>query len=674
MNKSLKYVLIGVGAVLALMSVAVAAFVATFDPNAYKAEAAQAVKDATGRELAIAGDLELELFPWLALKAGRVELGNAAGFSGPFASLEGLEARVRVAPLLRGELEIGAVVLRGVTVALAVDAEGRDNWSDLDKGGGMGADTSAATPATTGSALRFSVAGVRIDGATLGYSDAQSSASASLHLKEFETGAIATGIPLRFKGSAELSSTAPALKAAVGFNGVLTAEHSLEQLEVELDAEGDMLPAPLKDAQLSIAKVAMGEPLAITGLQLRAWGLELSGDLALAAGADAAAGSRLTGHLEAAEFAPRGLLKAFGIAVPATADPKALSSMKFTFDLEQQGDKLALDKLKLMIDGTTLSGRIALDSIERSALRFDLSVDAFDADRYLPPPAPAAEPAADGGIETLALPRDALRGHDIAGTLRAGKLAVAKVDLSDLRVSLVARDGRLTVKPFGAALYGGKVQGEAALDARGEVPAASIRLALAGVRIGDLLKDAFDSNMVSGAAKLDLDLAGHGETVGALKRDLDGTVRFEVVDGVIEGFNLWKEVRLGWAKYKKHQTAAASEPDRTPFESVRGGASVTDGVATLEDVRAIIQFAEATAKGRIDLGASRLKVEAKAKITAAPEFGPGENLTDLKGVTLPVGISGPFAKPKIDVDMTKAAISMLKPDGKLKKKLKGLIG
>ena len=44
-------------ALVALALVAVAAFVATFDPNRYKDEAAQAVKDATGRELVIAGDL-----------------------------------------------------------------------------------------------------------------------------------------------------------------------------------------------------------------------------------------------------------------------------------------------------------------------------------------------------------------------------------------------------------------------------------------------------------------------------------------------------------------------------------------------------------------------------------------------------------------------------------------
>ena len=122
----------------------------------------------------------------------------------------------------------------------------------------------------------------------------------------------------------------------------------------------------------------------------------------------------------------------------------------------------------------------------------------------------------------------------------------------------------------------------------------------------------------------------------------------------------------------------SSDPDRTEFEQFSGGAQVVDGVATLEGVRAAIRFAEATAKGRIDLGKGTLKVTAQAKVNEAPDFGPGENLKDLKGVTLPVVISGPFAKPKVEVDMVKAAASLLKPDmlkeEKLRKKLKGLFG
>jgi uncharacterized protein involved in outer membrane biogenesis len=178
---------------------------------------------------------------------------------------------------------------------------------------------------------------------------------------------------------------------------------------------------------------------------------------------------------------------------------------------------------------------------------------------------------------------------------------------------------------------------------------------------------------------MSLDLAGSGATLGDVKRGLDGTVRFDVAQGTLESFNVWKEVRKAWATYKRRETAAVSEPDRTEFEALRGGADIEDGRATLVGVTAAIPFAAVTAKGAIDLKARALDVAAQAKVVGAPVFGPKEDFSELKGATLPIDIEGSFDDPKVGVDVLKAAASTLKPekllkDEKLKKKLKGLFG
>jgi AsmA protein len=677
MDKPVKYTMFALGGLLVLALIAVAAFVATFDPNRYKDEAAQAVKDATGRELVIVGDLELELFPWLALRTGMVELGNAPGFVGPFLTLDSARARVRVLPLLHGEVEIGELALEGAALRLAVDTGGRDNWSDLLRAEGE----TAADGAGGGAAPPISIAGVVVSDATLAYRDARDGSGATVSELSLRTSAIELGAPLTVAG--ELRFALEGMTAGAPLAGKLRYAATIipgqalriTNLDLGLDAEGGPLPAPLADGRFQAKQLAFGETVKFEGVRIGAWGLAFEGALTRAPDA---AGARTTGTLELAPFAPREVLPKLGIAVPVTADPKALSSLSGALALEHQGDGLVLSGLKLKLDQSTLTGSLALESIARKALRFELALDAFDADRYLPPPADSAQPLEVGGLDAVPLNVDWLRGLDVVGTLKAGRLAIAKFDLSDLRVGVDARGGRLWIKPLGAALYGGKVQGEIVVDARGAAPAGKVALALAGVRINDLLKDAFDSTLVSGVASVDLDLAGSGATVGALKRDLDGTLRFAVEDGALESFSVWKTARIAWAKYKGRQTTAQSEPDRTEFEQISGGAQVVDGVATLEGVRAAIRFAEATAKGRIDLGQGTLKVTAQAKVVEAPDFGPGENLKDLAGVTLPVEISGPFAKPKVEVDMVKAAASMIKPDvlkdQKLRKKLKGLFG
>ena len=89
MSRVLKILGILIVTVVAVAVFAAIVFMLVFDPNDYKDKIAAGVKEATGRELVIEGDLRLSLFPWLAVEMGKTELGNAPGFDdAPFASFE----------------------------------------------------------------------------------------------------------------------------------------------------------------------------------------------------------------------------------------------------------------------------------------------------------------------------------------------------------------------------------------------------------------------------------------------------------------------------------------------------------------------------------------------------------------------------------------------------------
>ena len=84
--------------IVVLASVAIYVF---FDPNEYRDEISAAVKESTGRDLTIEGDLSLSLFPWLAIEVGRTELGNAEGFGDqPFLEFEAASLSIRLMPLI----------------------------------------------------------------------------------------------------------------------------------------------------------------------------------------------------------------------------------------------------------------------------------------------------------------------------------------------------------------------------------------------------------------------------------------------------------------------------------------------------------------------------------------------------------------------------------------------
>ena len=113
-------------------------FVVVFvDPNDYRDDIQRIVKEKTGRELTLSGDLKLSVFPWIALEAGPAALGDAQGFGPePFVSIKHARLGVRLMPLLSGKVEVGNVRLDGARIRLITDERGRDNWADLGKSEG----------------------------------------------------------------------------------------------------------------------------------------------------------------------------------------------------------------------------------------------------------------------------------------------------------------------------------------------------------------------------------------------------------------------------------------------------------------------------------------------------------------------------------------------------------
>lgn len=119
-----------VAAALAAVSIGGLVLVAVFiNPNDYKPQIEAAVLKATGRQLVLGGDLSLSVFPTIHIEAGPAELKDDPSFGQEsFLRLEKASASVRLFPLLRGKVEIGAVAVSGVRLNLAVNKEGKANW------------------------------------------------------------------------------------------------------------------------------------------------------------------------------------------------------------------------------------------------------------------------------------------------------------------------------------------------------------------------------------------------------------------------------------------------------------------------------------------------------------------------------------------------------------------
>ena len=117
-----------------VLLIVVAAIVAPMmiDPNDYREQIQTVVKEKTGRDLAINGDLSVSLFPWIGIGLNEVILSNAVGFkAAPFAKIQEANVKVKLLPLLSQHVEVSTVVLKGMSLNLEKNQAGKTNWDDM---------------------------------------------------------------------------------------------------------------------------------------------------------------------------------------------------------------------------------------------------------------------------------------------------------------------------------------------------------------------------------------------------------------------------------------------------------------------------------------------------------------------------------------------------------------
>jgi AsmA protein len=696
----IKRILIIFGIVVALLLTAIVLIPLLFNPNDYKDKIADLARDATGRELAIIDDMKLSLFPWIGVEFGRVEFANAAGFSAqPFARIAAAKVKVRLLPLLQRRIEVDTVTLHGLEVSLETAADGRTNWDDLAALGATegGARRETPPPSNGAAALALpaalSIGGLDVRDGALHWRDDAGGTRFDISGLRLASDRIEAGKPVDLQLAFDLHGDQPALAGRLELSTRLTADLAQQRLRAEnlrLDTvlAGQDMPVDKLELKLQtdaeadlagqvyrLAKLRLGVDLSsanLPGGRLRA---ELQGsagadlnrqttelpDFVLAAQGVTLRGTlratelletpRVAGHLTADAFNPREVLRALGKAAPQTADAAALTRAEFAIDLEAAGDRAAVTALKLQLDDSTLTGTAAVRNFAAPALTFDLALDRIDLDRYLPPSqdTPVAATPAAAAPAALQLPLDTLRALDLDGRLTSGQLRVSGLSLADLRVTVHAKDGLIALAPLGANLYGGRYTGNIRLDARGAVPAFAFNESLSNIQAAPLLKDLLDNETFSGTADFALEATTRGDTEAALLRSLNGQARFSLRDGAVKGFNTAQMIREAKAKLEG-RPAPPPAANQTDLSELGATLRFDGGIARNDDLHASSPYLRIGGNGQADLIKQQLDYRLRVKLVGNEIGQGGEQPGNLKGIEIPIRISGAFAAPSVALD------------------------
>lgn len=274
-------------ALTAVMALAIGLLV--FDPNENKDWIARKFQEQTGRELTLGGNLELSFYPWLGLRAERVAVGNAVGFSdAPLLAANELAFRIKLRPLLGGRYEIDTVTVDGLRVSLEVAGNGLDNWSSL-AGGNAGA-TEGTPPATGGgnSAIlnNLVIGGVNISDSSLIYDDAFSGTHYEITGLELSIGELAFGDPLDLRLRFNASSRAPQLAAATTLEGTVLYDMAQQRydfapLQLRSTLRGPGVPSGSADLTLdtALSMNAGDDTLTLNDLVLAGLGMRVTANV-----------------------------------------------------------------------------------------------------------------------------------------------------------------------------------------------------------------------------------------------------------------------------------------------------------------------------------------------------------------------------------------------------------
>ncbi|MDO8891697.1 MAG: AsmA family protein [Sulfurimicrobium sp.] len=726
MNRYLKYGLAAVAGVALLFVLLLVTVSLVINPNDYKPQIIQMVKDKKQRTLTLAGDIKLAFFPRLGFDLGRASVSEFQSDK-EFAAVDSARLYLSWWPLLKKELVVDQVRVEGLRANLVRFKDGTTNFDDLLK------------KDEEDKQLKFDIDSVKIGKSALTFKDEMGGRQFALSRIELRTGRLANARPTQVELGFGLQGDKPGIKADVKLATELSFDtdakrFSLRGMNLEILGEaaglsglaagikgdlafdqnsGALLAENLAvavagkkgaddvDVRLLAPKVQWtADKLATDKIDLVATVKRPKGEMGLVANLPALAGdgesfragvlnvdlslsqadgeykgklsSPLSGDLKSKRF----VLSDIKANLAASDGKMPRGGMKLEIagsaELDVEHQDVAL-KLVSRLDESTIKANLGASPFANPHLRIDVDVDQIDVDRYLPPK------AKEENTPEKPLDFSALKTLNASGSVKIGSLKLYNVKASNVRLEFRAGDGRLEVSPLAASLYQGAASGSLSLNAAG--PAVAVRQNITGVSIGPLLKDALDKDVLEGRGSVNIDVSAQGNAVSAMKKSLQGKAALNLRDGAVKGINIaatLREAKSRLGVLKGESVQAASAKEQTDFTELAASFNIQRGVAHNEDLAAKSPLLRLAGNGDIDIGAERLNYLAKATVVGTLKGQGGRELEALKGVTVPVRISGPFATPKFALDFNALVTESVKQEVKgraqevLKEGLKGL--
>ena len=683
----MKRVLLIVSGIAALLIIAAFSVPFFIPKSVYKNQIENAATNALQRDVTLAGDVKISVFPRISASVEQVSVANPDGFATPNMIEAGaLRGSVKWMPLLSRRVDVQEIAFVDADVFLQRKADGNTNWEF--------ASSKEASPPPEGTNGSFD-AGIEsaiLKNASLIFQDDQSGETYKLSELDLEASlrgmdqplsatasgrfqeqaftvdiwldapeALTRNLPaqaqldlasdlanIKYDGSVQLGD-APSLNGT--FETVVADLAALTQ-QFELD-----VPARSALGRLQVAGKASGalDSPSLTELKLThdsdllsasyEGSVSLNGD-GTVAGTLSIASDRMRDLLSAAaiELAPGDTLQTFAVSGAANGTFKSVM----------------VNNLNLSLDALRGTGQAGIDvSATTPRIIGDLSVPALDLTPFMGEPDPektnqGIQPWSD---ETLEL--SGLKSVNANLSLEVGSLTIGDVELTDAVMDVDLTDGLLTADLSQFKAFSGLWLGKLTVDARPATPKVGFDMQGQNVAVANLLGTLAGFDSLTGTGQFKVSAQSSGTSIDAIMQAIDGEVSTSLSDGVVKGLNVAALVRSASSLKQAIATGsiqelnfgeALSQNAETDFSSFNTVLKVNNGVANVDVMKLLSPILGVDGTGQINLAGQSMDLRLATSVDKSAQ-GQG-SVVQLNGIPVPIRISGAWTNPKVTPDLS----------------------
>ena len=578
-------------ALLGLIVIASGVAFRTIDWNEAQPYLHAVVKETTGRELRIKGDIDIQLWPRPVLTVGKASLSNAEWGSRPVMLEAGyLGFTITAWPLLFGEVRMKSIILRDARLFLEKSEDGQDNWAfggtqagtkiDLEAVESLSAihvsDLRVEWQDSAGEYVEITVDEARIDGHS---TDPGFDLDAQLQEKDMAIGLTA-------------SFTTPFYDYMQGEGLRGRVETHSPDLDLEMEGQFGRLPGfDNLDLQLS----ANG----------RRWPI----------------------------------LDVF-TGLPSGATPP----WEFTVRVTKKIHKFDLHDLKMTVAMNDLSGDLSLDMasspprIEGQLRSSNMDLAALEATDNADLAEDKAETQAGKIFSNRPFEIDWINELNASIDLHIDKLVLMGMQYSNLTGKVEVTDGHLRAEPFQTTVAGVTASGNAVIDTTTRPPMFSMSITAQQINMGELTGYWSQPPFMSATGNIQLVLSGSGESPATIMASSAGHLRLVTGEGTAEVAQAERATAtlvLGAIG----RTLGKDDTEAVKMNCFASNIKFEEGVG---DVQVLVLNTENTTilgSGTIDLAKEQWDLT----------FKPQPNTTKLSATAVPVMLKGSFFEPEIKV-------------------------